>query len=304
MVLISATELNQWRKWAETQAIAADISLGEINWFLQGLTSATALDLKLGYSQNIDSQKDLAELSRLWERRVVDKVPVQYLVGKTHWRNFEFIVTPDVLIPRPETEYLIDLAKEATTIAATISDINVDINVNLTQGHWVDLGTGSGAIAIGLATTFPHAIIHAVDQSATALKIAQQNAQTYNLNEQIHFYAGSWWEPLTHLKQQVQGMISNPPYIPSAMLPGLQPEVFRHEPHSALDGGKNGLNDIQILIDEAPDYLISGGIWLIELMQGQGSAVAQLLKANNRYHQIQVINDLSGGDRYVLARRK
>ena len=294
MVVISPSDFNQWRQWAEAQAIAADISLGEINWFLQGLTSVTSLDLKLGIFKAIDSQKGLAELSRLWEKRVADKVPVQYLVGKTHWRNLELIVTPDVLIPRPETEYLIDLAQEAATESDT----------NLTQGHWVDLGTGSGAIAIGLATIFTKAKIHAVDQSTAALEIAQQNAKAYNLEKHIQLYAGSWWEPLQHLQSKIQGMISNPPYIPAAMLPDLQPEVFQHEPHSALDGGDSGLEDIQILVTESPKYLVSGGIWLIELMKGQGESVAQLLKENGQYSQIKVINDLSGSDRYVMARIK
>lgn len=294
MVLISPTDFHQWRQWAEAQAIATDIALGELNWFLQGLTAATPLDLKLGISKAIASQKDLTELTALWEKRIQEKIPVQYLVGKAPWRNFELKVTPDVLIPRPETEYLIDLAKEI----ASASDLN------LTQGHWVDLGTGSGAIAIGLATTFPNATIHAVDQSPAALNIAQQNAQTYKLTAQIQFYTGSWWEPLAHLQGKVQGMISNPPYIPSNLLPELQPEVFHHEPHSALDGGHNGLKDIQTLINEAPQYLIPKGIWLIELMRGQGETVAQLLQENGQYQQITIINDLSGGDRYVLAHKR
>ncbi|AFY39120.1 protein-(glutamine-N5) methyltransferase, release factor-specific [[Leptolyngbya] sp. PCC 7376] len=294
MVLISGSELNQWRQWAEAQAIAADISLGEINWFLQALTSATALDLKFGIGREITSQVNLAELTELWQQRIQKRIPLQYLVGKAPWRNFELIVTPDVLIPRPETEYLIDLAKDA----AEHSDLN------LATGHWVDLGTGSGAIALGLAEAFPSAEIYAVDQSQKALDVAKQNADIYKFANRIKFYQGSWWKPLSHLEGKVMGMISNPPYIPSAMLPSLQKEVFFHEPHSALDGGENGLADIQILIHKSPNYLISGGIWLIELMRGQGKTVAQFLKKNGCYTQIQIINDLSGGDRYVMAKKR
>ena len=294
LFVISGSELNQWRQWAEAQAIAADISLGEIRWFLQALTSVTALDLKLGVRGEISSDVALTELSRLWDKRVKERVPVQYLVGKAPWRNFELVVTPDVLIPRPETEFLIDLAWDAAEKSA----------LDLTIGHWVDLGTGSGAITLGLAEIFPQATIHAVDQSREALNVAKQNAEAYEMSERIQFYEGSWWEPLEHLRGKVAGMISNPPYIPSRMLPDLQPEVFQHEPHSALDGGESGLVDIRVLMDNAPNYLISGGIWLIELMKGQGEDVARLLGQNGSYTQIQVINDLSGLDRYVLAIKK
>ncbi|WP_099238530.1 peptide chain release factor N(5)-glutamine methyltransferase [Synechococcus sp. BDU 130192] len=287
--IIAAQDLVRWRQWAKTQAIATDISIEEVDWFLQGLTTVDRLSLRLGLREAVHSQVSLAELSRLWERRCQEKIPVQYLVGKTPWRNFELVVSPAVLIPRPETEYLIDLAQAS--------------HHDLHAGHWVDLGTGSGAIALGLADSFPAATIHAVDQSAAALEVARKNAIAYGLQDRIQFYHGSWWEPLQHLQGQVAGMVSNPPYIPAALLPDLQPEVYRHEPHSALDGGIDGLADLRILVNEAPDYLIFGGIWLVELMRGQGEAVAQLLADNGHYTQIQIIHDFAGGDRYVLAQR-
>ncbi|MBV5257831.1 peptide chain release factor N(5)-glutamine methyltransferase [Synechococcus moorigangaii CMS01] len=287
--LIPAKELVQWRQWAETQAIATAVPLGEVDWFLEALTSVDRLSLRLGIRQAVMSSVSLVRLSQLWEQRCQDKIPVQYLVGKAPWRDFELLVSPAVLIPRPETEYLIDLAQNSAPA--------------LHSGHWVDLGTGSGAIALGLAASFPDATIHAVDQSTAALEIAQENAIAYGFSARIQFYQGSWWAPLRHLRGQVAGMISNPPYIPSALLPGLQPEVFRHEPHSALDGGQDGLADIRVLVQAAPQYLKSGGLWLIEMMRGQGEAVAQLLQENGHYTQIQVINDFAGGDRYVLAQR-
>jgi release factor glutamine methyltransferase len=287
-------EFNQWRSRAQAQAIAADVSVSEVDWFLQALTSVTALDLKLGLTKALESQVSLATLTELWQKRVDQRVPVQYLVGKAPWRNFELVVTPAVLIPRPETEYLLDLAQ------MTVSQTNPD----LAMGHWVDLGTGSGAIALGLAELFSAAKIHAVDQSAAALDIARQNAQAYDFTTRITFYQGNWWEPLAHLQGKISGMISNPPYIPAPMLPDLQSEVYQHEPHSALDGGVDGLEDIRVLVNEAPKYLISGGIWLIEMMRGQGQAVATLLEQNRHYTQVQVLNDFSGGDRYVLAQRR
>ncbi len=274
-------------------ASATGISIAEVDWFLLAVTSITALDLRIGFSQPIESLYSVEQLDALWSRRLQERLPIQYLVGQAPWRNFELTVTPDVLIPRPETEYLIDLAKDAVQ----------NNPLELANRHWVDLGTGSGAIALGLAEAFPEATVHAVDQSAQALKIAHQNAQKYQLSSRILFYQGSWWEPLDHLKDQVAGMISNPPYIPSSMLPDLQPEIYKHEPHAALDGGEDGLDSIRALVRTAPAYLVSGGIWLIEMMLGQGERVAHLLADNGNYEQIQVIDDFSGCDRYVLARR-
>lgn len=290
---LTAQEVDQWRQWAKAQAIAADISLSEVDWFLQAVTNLTPLDLRLALPPTIASSHNLAELLTLWTQRITEKIPVQYLVGQAPWRNFELTVTPAVLIPRPETEYLIDLVQSNVNTAQACS-----------TGDWVDLGTGSGAIALGLAEILPQATIHAVDQSPAALQIAQQNAARYSLNAHIQFYQGSWWEPLQHLRGQVSGMVSNPPYIPSALLPDLQPEVYRHEPHSALDGGTDGLEDIRILVNEAPDYLVTGGMWLIEMMRGQGQDIARLLAQNGDYTNIQVINDFAGGDRYVLAYRR
>lgn len=139
--IIAAQDLVRWRQWAKTQAIATDISVEEVDWFLQGLTTVDRLSLWLGIREAVQSQVSLVELSRLWERRCQEKIPVQYLVGKTPWRNFELVVSPAVLIPRPETEYLIDLAQAS--------------HRDLHAGHWIDLGTGSGAIALVWPTVFP-----------------------------------------------------------------------------------------------------------------------------------------------------
>ena len=195
-----------------------------------------------------------------------------------------------MLIPRPETELIIEIAQQATPPKSS-------------DCHWVDLGTGTGAIALGLASSFPQGKIHAVDSSVAALAIAKENAQLTKLQDRITFYHGSWWKPLSHLVGQVTGMVSNPPYIPSKELPTLQPEVFQHEPHLALDGGDDGLDAIRHLIATAPEYLISGGIWLIEMMAGQGETVVAMLSEQGDYRDIQIIRDLSQIERFVLAYR-
>jgi release factor glutamine methyltransferase len=238
----------------------------------------------------------LPELTQMWQRRLDERLPVQYLAGVAPWRHFSLFVSPAVLIPRPETEYLIDLAVAAAAKGG--------VSPPLQQGHWADLGTGSGAIALGLADAFPSATLHAVDSSPAALAIAQQNAQQLGFAARIQFYQGSWWQPLSALKGQFSGMVSNPPYIPSRLLPSLQPEVAKHEPHLALDGGTDGLDCIRHLVEAAPDYLRPGGIWLIEMMAGQADAVAQLLQDRGSYCQIQIHADLAGIERFALAYRK
>lgn len=293
--VISGANLWKWWQQARQQAIAHHISPTEADWLLQALTNLDRLALRL---ETFKTQEAIPlaiapeDLTNLWQKRVDQRTPVQYLVGKTSWREFSFTVSAAVLIPRPETELLIDLA-----IAATQD------NADLRGGHWADLGTGSGAIAIGLATAFPKATLHAVDQSLEALAISQANAGKYQLHERIHFYQGSWFTPLKHLQSKLSGMISNPPYIPSQMVLELQPEVTQHEPHLALDGGTDGLECLRHLITTAPDYLRSGGVWMVEMMAGQAEAVANLLEQNGCYHRIQIHSDLAGIERFASAYR-
>ncbi len=291
--LCSALELQQWRETAIAAAQAADIEPYEVDWLLGELSDIDPLKLRLGSFQpdaRIQLKQPWSEMTQLWQQRLQQRIPIQYLVGLTNWRYFTLKVAPGVLIPRPETELMVDIAVSATKH-----------HPQLQQGDWVDLGTGSGAIAFGLAEVFDSATIHAVDCSAEALAIATENAQKLGLNHRIQFYLGSWWQPLGFLKRKLSGMVSNPPYIPHQMIQTLQPEVTLHEPHMALDGGSDGLDCIRELIQTAPLYLQSGGVWLIEIMAGQGEQVVDLLQQQGSYTQIQILNDLAGLDRFVLA---
>jgi release factor glutamine methyltransferase len=294
--VVTGLELWQWQSEAKQKAIAGSIPPSEVDWLLQEVANLDRLSLRLELFKTrseIALTRSLAELSDLWQCRITANMPVQYLVGVTPWRNFRLTVSPAVLIPRPETEEIIDLA-----VAAVAGQ-----NSSFQTGHWVDLGTGSGAIILGLAEVFPQAMLHAVDSSLDALAIAQTNAQQLGFSDRIQFYQGSWLTPLAHLKGHLSGMVSNPPYIPRALIPDLQPEVCQHEPHLALDGGEDGLDCIRHLVITAPDYLVSGGIWLIELMAGQAETVTQLLLAQGNYRSIQTHQDLAGIDRFVLAYR-
>ncbi|ACK73288.1 protein-(glutamine-N5) methyltransferase, release factor-specific [Gloeothece citriformis PCC 7424] len=291
---LSGEELAQWRNWAKQKAIASRISPTEVDWLLQEVANLTPLDLRLNLFQErsqISLKYSLSQLTELWQQRLNERLPVQYLVGVTPWRKFRLKVSHDVLIPRPETEYIIDIVQKAI----------LDTPLDLSGGNWVDLGTGSGAIALGLADLLTNATIYAVDTSLAALEIAEENAIELGLKQRIIFKQGSWWDPLEFLKGQINGMVSNPPYIPTEIIPTLQPEVAYHEPTLALDGGEDGLMSIDYLVEISPFYLRSGGIWLIEMMAGQGKKVVQLLENQGSYQNIQIFPDLAGIDRFVLA---
>lgn len=295
--------LYQWRQWALELAQKNTIDLEEVDWLLQSVTSLSGLSLRLDLYRGdatIPIDHTLATLTEKWQQRITNRVPVQYLIGETPWRNLSITVSPDVLIPRPETELIIDIAQRLVSESA---QLNPKLSAQLASEHWADLGTGSGAIALGLAQQFPTATIHAVDISEKALAIAQQNAQQNHLANRITFHQGSWLTPLSDLTGQLAGILSNPPYIPSQTVLTLQPEVTNHEPHLALDGGTDGLESIRALIHTSSLYLQPGGLWLIELMQGQATTVTDLLKEQGTYTDIAIHQDLSGIQRFVSARK-
>ncbi|MGB3636051.1 MAG: peptide chain release factor N(5)-glutamine methyltransferase [Rivularia sp. (in: cyanobacteria)] len=290
---VSGNQLSEWRDTAISAAVSANVSSNEVDWLLQEIAGLDSLALRIGSfkeKSQIQLKLPLQELSKLWQQRLSESLPVQYIAKTTTWRHFNIKVSPSVLIPRPETESLIDLAARATADNSTMQ-----------QGNWADLGTGSGIIALGLANAFNEAKIHAVDRSSEALSIAQLNADNYDLGDRIKFYQGSWWEPLNFLKGEFSGMVSNPPYIPTNTLPELQPEVYKHEPHLALDGGSDGLECIRHLIETSSNYLKPGGIWLVEMMAGQADEVTQMLHDQGSYRKIEIHHDLAGIERFALA---
>lgn len=289
---ISGQELSQWRQQAIADLEQAQLSPKEVDIFLQAVTDLDTLSLRLQSfreREKIPLSYSWSEITKRWQKRLKARVPLQYLLESVVWRNFTLKVSPEVLIPRPETELLIDIVGE------TVRGDDV--------GIWVDLGTGSGAIAIGLASILTKAEIYAIDYSQTALAIAKENIINTGFADRIILKQGSWWTPLEKWKGQISGMLSNPPYIPSAEILDLQIEVREHEPRLALDGGEDGLTALRYLVATAPDYLRSGGLWLVEMRAGQGEKVAQMLENQGNYRQIQIINDLAGFDRFVLAER-
>lgn len=220
----------------------------------------------------------------LLEKRKLGE-PIAYLLGEREFWSLPFLVTPDTLIPRPETELLVELALQAgDALAPAATPLSV-----------VDLGTGSGVIALALASERPHWQLLATDASHAALRIAQKNARRLK-RDNVEFLFGSWLTPLAGRRFHL--IVSNPPYIASAD-PHLRDLGF--EPQSALVAGNDGLDDIRIIVREAPAHLHDGGWLLIEHGYDQGDAVRALFMAAG-FAAVETRQDLGGNDRVTRGR--
>jgi release factor glutamine methyltransferase len=221
----------------------------------------------------------------LLERRY-QGAPIQYITGETEFYGLAFRVTPDVLIPRPETEHLVE---RVLGLAAGFQAPRI-----------VDVGTGSGAIAIALAHHLPNAAITAIDLSAAALTMARQNAQRNQVSHRIRFLEGDLLGPVAG--EQFDIVVSNPPYVLLADYASLAVEVREHEPVLALFAGGDGLDIYRRLIPAAFATLVSGGYGALEIGYGQSPAVVELFAASG-FSEIEFVPDLQGIPRVASARR-
>lgn len=215
-------------------------------------------------------------------QRYAEGEPVAYLTGHKEFWSLDFVVTPATLIPRPETELLVELA------LAKISGENKLV---------ADLGTGSGAIALALAHEQPSWEIHATDASLEALAIAKLNAERFS-RKNVIFHYGKWCAALPNKKFDL--IVSNPPYI-APHDPHLQQGALRYEPISALMAEENGLQDLRDIISQAKSYLSQAGYLMLEHGFDQGAAVRGLFKIEG-YQQISTYKDLAGLERVTLGR--
>jgi release factor glutamine methyltransferase len=221
--------------------------------------------------------------TQLLERRREGE-PVQYITGETEFYGLPFRTTRDVLIPRPETEHLVE---KIIALAASLH-----------EPHIVDVGTGSGCIAVALAHKLPQAQISAIDISAAALAVAEENAQQNGVA--IRFLQGDLLAPVAG--ERFDLVVSNPPYVPSADRASLSVEVRDFEPATALFAGDDGLETYRNLIPAAFDALNPGGFVVLEIGYGQSPLVAELL-ARSGFAQIEFIPDLQGIPRVACGRR-
>ena len=223
-------------------------------------------------------------------RRRAQREPLQYIVGSAAFRELELQVDGRVLIPRPETEVLVD---EILAWAGGRDDAALSA---------VDLGTGSGAIALSLAMEGPFERIVATDVSAEALEVARANAARAGLDGSVEFREGSLFEPL-HAGEAFDVVVSNPPYVTDVEGRSLQPEVMDWEPKSALLGGPDGLDVIRGIIAGAGDHVLPGGLLALEVGLGQAGPVVALLESTGGYDDARIRRDYTGRERMVLARR-
>lgn len=251
------------------------------------------------------SETALAAFRGMIHRRLSGEC-VAYLIGRKEFYGLEFSVNPSVLVPRPETETLVEIALCKLAIRNEKLEIEKErlIKAFNKPVRVLDLCTGSGAIAIALKHAMPELEVYASDISAEALACAQANAAKLLRENSVNFFHGDLFAPLSHtgnkqsfLPSAFNLITSNPPYIPTAEIPSLQAEV-RREPLLALDGGGDGLDLIRKIIAGAPERLCPGGFLLLEADPRQMEAISGLL-AEVGFTGIQVCKDLSGGERVI-----
>ncbi len=231
----------------------------------------------LAHPERIPSARQLSRYRNLVRRRAAD-YPLPYLLGYAEFYGLEFEVSPEVLIPRPETETLVDLALACQP--ATV----------------IDVGAGSGCIAVSLAVHLPDATVYAIEVSPAALAVAHKNAERHRVTDRMQFIVG---DVLAPRPAPVDLIVSNPPYIPTGECAQLPPSIRDHEPRLALDGGADGLDVIRRLFLEAPGVLNAGGKLLIEIGAEQGEAVTQLAYTYFPEATVRVHQDLAGRDRVL-----
>ena len=235
-------------------------------------------------------KQNLEFLESIWNDHLLKSCPIQYLCGITFWRDLKLKVTNKVLIPRPETELIVDIV------------FNI-FRKKSEKLFFAELGTGSGAISIALALAYPFSEGVATDIDQDALEIATKNYINYSKQSNLKFYCGNWWSPLESFKGKLDLAISNPPYIPKDIYEKLPKEVKNFEPKVALLGGEDGLKHIREIIQKAPLFLKEKGWLILENHFDQGEKVKQLL-IKNKFTSIEIVKDLSGIGRFTIGRYK
>ena len=265
------------------------------------------------YMMDIPFSKIILEYQEVLQYRLCDKYfelidrrskgePVQYIMGSQEFMGLEFIVNENVLIPRQDTETLVEDALEIINTGTLRGE---DMDVKRKEWDILDLCTGSGAIGVSLARIANKVNVTCSDISEGAIKVAKENAQKHGVAKSVKFEQGDLFKPFSkHFrKQKFDMIISNPPYIKSSIIPTLQKEVCEHEPLSALDGGESGLDFYERIVSGVGSHLRKSGVLLLEIGHDQGEAVSGLLSRNGEFTSIRVLKDLANRDRIVFAKK-
>ena len=276
MILWSAEYLKN--KGVETGRLDAE-------WLLAAALGVDRLQLYLKYDRPLSSEEREAFKPLL--RRRAGREPLQYIIGRTGFRELELKTDPRVLIPRPETEVLVQEVLDWASTGA--------------ESVW-DMGTGAGAVALSLAAEGTWTRLVATDVSPEALSVAADNAERYDLGGHVEFREGSLFEPLEE-GERFDVIVSNPPYIAEGEKGELQPEVRDWEPPEALFAGEDGLDVIRQLVAGAPKHLLSGGLLALECGLGQAEGIAADVQAMGAFGAVRIRADLTGRPRFVTAER-
>lgn len=268
------------RHGSETPRLDAEVLLAQAR-------GCKRIELYTRYDEVL-TEEQRAVMRDLVRRRAAAE-PVAYLVGHREFFGLDFHVTPDVLIPRPDTEALVVEALETCR--------------RHEAPRLLDVGTGSGCIAVAVAVNCPSALVTAVDVSEAALHVACENAELHGVADRIRFLHGDLFEPLAD-EDCFEIIVSNPPYIREDEFAAVQDDVRLHEPRSALLGGRNGLAVTRRLIEQAPARLVPGGRLLVEIAPEQSDEVLALMAALGSFAEIAVLKDLSGSKRIATALRR
>ena len=255
-----------------------------------GISNSDLNLLSINYEGNLYLKQNLDFLESVWEDHLFKFHPIQYLCGIAFWRNLKLKVTNKVLIPRPETELIVDIVFKI-------------FGQDSQKLFFAELGTGSGAISIALALAYPLWDGVATDIDQDILEIATENYINSSRQSNLKFYCGHWWTPLESFKGKFDLAIANPPYIPKDTYEKLPKEVKIFEPKIALLGGKDGLKHIREIIQKAPLFLKEKGWLILENHFDQGEKVKKLL-LKNKFTSIEIVNDLSGIGRFTIGRYK
>ena len=242
-------------------------------------------DVRLGSSHPLDEKQGFHFWNLVKERG--ERVPLAYVLESQDFMGLDIAVTREVLVPRPETEELVAEAQARLKLLARPNPVVLEI------------GTGTGCVAIALAKSVPGAMVYATEISPAALALAQKNAETHGVSRRIRFLNEDLFKPSSMAAGWADVVVSNPPYIPSGEIAGLEPEVLK-EPRLALDGGRDGLDAIRAIVADAPRHIRQGGWMVLEIGSGQGAAVRGLLEQAGG-GSVAIRKDLQGLDRIALA---
>ena len=277
--------------WQHLVSVFADAGIDcarqEAGIVLQHVTRQTPTDFFANLQRTL-LPAEMSQVEAIASRRLSHE-PLQYILKSAYFYGREFYVDSRVLIPRPETELLIEVVQDILSGLPRSA-----------EGLWfADVGTGSGSVAVTLACEVASARVLAVDNSRTALQVARINASRHSVGDRVHLVHG---DLLTALGTGIDAILANLPYVPTRDIRGLSPDVSRFEPHCALDGGVDGLDAIMRLCTQAAQSLNTNGWILLEVGEGQADEVLEILSRQHRWDSLRSVADLRGIPRVLAGR--